>query len=36
LVAAHLYGMPLLALIVVTDLLLARLLFGKLDHRTAQ
>jgi hypothetical protein len=36
LVAAHLYGMPLLASIVVADLLLARLLFVKLDRWVAQ
>jgi len=36
LVAAHLYGIPLLALLVVIDLLLARLLFSKLGRRVLQ
>jgi hypothetical protein len=36
LVAAHLYGMPLLASIVVADLLLARLLFVRLDRWIVQ
>ena len=36
LVAAHLYGMPLLALIVAADLLLARLLFVRLDRWIVQ
>jgi hypothetical protein len=33
LVAGHLYGIPLLALIVLTDLLLAHLVFARLDRR---
>ena len=36
LVAAHLYGLPLLAAIVAIDLMLSRLVFPRLDRRPLQ
>jgi hypothetical protein len=36
LVAAHLYGLPLLAAIVALDLMLSRLVFPRLNRRPLQ